>query len=528
MSKLFEPAAWIALIIAGIILFANLGGFPLFDPDEPVYAETGREMLQFHDFVSPRIYGQYWYDKPPMYYWLVAASFQAIGDGEFAARLPSAICALGCVAAVFRFGAEAFGLRGGLFSALILATSAEFIYLGKAAVTDMTLTFFLTMSMLSFCRREYLKFFFFAGLATVTKGPIGILFPIAAALPALFLPGDFVVIRRSRILLGGLIYAIVAVPWYFWMWRLHGAAFIDTFIGFHNITRFTTPEHPEGAVWWYFIPVLILGFFPWTAILVQAVWKSLFAPFSRSSVFEVSLGYSGPRLQAVLIFLNLWAAIVFIFFSISQTKLVSYIMPLYPPLALICGWYIDQICDLRRGGRLIAWPLIFTFLAAGVFAGTVAGLKVVPELETATLGFAGILIVMVLLTWLWVWRRMIVRAFATIVIGITVIFVLVSYVAAPIAAPYMTASFITADFCRLYDGSSPVYVTKFLRPGFAYYSGLPGEEIKIGGLAQAVSIPGKAYYVVRQEDYNHLPESGRQLLTVLSAQKGRLLLLKER
>ncbi|MCC5468500.1 glycosyltransferase family 39 protein, partial [Pelosinus sp. Bkl1] len=122
----------IALIVcvAGILMFTFLGMHPLMDPDEPVYAETAREMLQFHDFISPRIYGDFWYDKPPMYYWLVAAAFKIFGVGEFSARFPSAFFAVGGSILAYLSGRKLFNERAGLLGALVLATSLEYFYLG--------------------------------------------------------------------------------------------------------------------------------------------------------------------------------------------------------------------------------------------------------------------------------------------------------------------------------------------------------------------------------------------------------------
>lgn len=130
------------LCVASVVTLAYLGHLPLLDPDEPVYAETAREMLQFQDFISPRIYGEFWYDKPPMYYWLVAVAFKIWGIGEFAARLPSALLAIGGSVVVYLSGRELFTERAGLLAGLVLTTSLEYFYLGKAAVTDITLTFF--------------------------------------------------------------------------------------------------------------------------------------------------------------------------------------------------------------------------------------------------------------------------------------------------------------------------------------------------------------------------------------------------
>lgn len=170
----------IVIFVASLIMFYNLGSVPLFDPDEPVYAETAKEMIKFNDFLSPRIFGEFWYDKPPMYYWLVAAAFKLFGISEFTARVPSALLAVVCAGYIYRACSRLFDQTVGLLSALVLATSIEFFYLGKAAVTDITLTFYLTVALISFLEKRFYLFYIGAALATLTKGPIGILFPAAS------------------------------------------------------------------------------------------------------------------------------------------------------------------------------------------------------------------------------------------------------------------------------------------------------------------------------------------------------------
>ena len=137
----FGAEFWAVLIVAVFIMFFQLGSYPLLDPDEPVYAQTAREMAASGDLLSPRIYGEYWYDKPPMYYWLVAAASTLFGAGEFASRFPSALLAVAGSVYLYLSVSRLLSIRAGVLSALVLTTSLEYFYLGKAAVTDMTLTF---------------------------------------------------------------------------------------------------------------------------------------------------------------------------------------------------------------------------------------------------------------------------------------------------------------------------------------------------------------------------------------------------
>ena len=177
MNRIEKGSLLVLAIIVAFNIFFGLGSIPLLDPDEPVYAETAREMIQFNDYLSPRIYNEYWFDKPPMYYWLVAGSMHVFGDSEFAARFPAAVMAFLTVIMLYCSVTRLFNEKAGFWSALVLATSVQFFYLGKAAVTDTTLVFFLTGALLCYLHKKYWLMYVCMALATVTKGPIGIVFP---------------------------------------------------------------------------------------------------------------------------------------------------------------------------------------------------------------------------------------------------------------------------------------------------------------------------------------------------------------
>ncbi|HMM20290.1 MAG TPA: glycosyltransferase family 39 protein [Selenomonadales bacterium] len=511
MSQRFGWGVLVIVVISLFIMFFNLGAIPLLDPDEPVYAETAREMIAFDDFLSPRIYGEYWYDKPPMYYWLVAGAFKVFGVNEFAARFPSALLAVVCVLYVYAAGTRLFNERAGLAGALVLTTSIEFFYLGKAAVTDITLTLFLTVALLAFIEKRYYLLYLATGLATVTKGPVGFLFPGAIILLFLAATRDFAVVRKMKLPSGVLLFAVVALPWYGLMYSIHGNAFVETFIGFHNITRFTSPEHPEVAMWYYFVPVLMLGFLPWTAILAQSVWAAL------------TSGYNHSR---QLLFLILWAAFIFLFFTVSETKLVSYILPMYPPLALVTGWYLDRLWDRRNGARVISWPVLSTVLLGAFGAGLIYGVRVMPELATGAIAAAGLFALTIIGTWYFILRRDVDRAFWLQICSMVLFSVILMTLLLPQAAIAFHSRDIAQEFTARYDGTSPVYIIKQLRPGFAYYSGVYGSELEPEGLPRLLAEKQRVFLVVGALEYQEFSEAQRQSLQVLATVHEKMLLLK--
>jgi 4-amino-4-deoxy-L-arabinose transferase-like glycosyltransferase len=504
----------VILVVANILMFSYLGSQPLLDPDEPVYAETAREMLQVHDFISPRIYGDFWFDKPPMYYWLVAGAFKIFGIGEFSARFPSAFFAVGGAILVYLSGRKLFTERAGLLAALVLVTSLEYFYLGNAAVTDMTLTFSLTAALLSFLHRKYYLLYGFAALAVVTKGPVAIFFCGVIIGLYLVLTGNLKTMKRMKLVSGGALFAVIALPWYVAMYSLHGMAFIDTFLGFHNVTRFLQPEHVSGAIWYYYIPVLFLGFFPWTAFLAQA--------------FFAGLKEKGEH-RHTCVFLVIWASVVFLFFSISQTKLVSYILPMYPPLAILVGYYFDKAWTEKRHQALkwsaISFGVVVSFLIAGLFyAGTVVTAELMFSVKVMTVSLA-LLTAFVLFQ---SFRHNFRAVFTTHVLGMIIFLVFLMTQILPLVAPAVSVKQFVNEFKQHYDGQAPVYVEKFYRPGFMYYSGMAGTELKSEKLQAAVfDENSKAYFIIQKKKYEKLSPELQNKLRVLAAQEDKILFVRE-
>lgn len=508
---------WLNLVlivgIAGIITFSYLGSLPLFDPDEPVYAETAREMLQYQDFISPRIYGEFWYDKPPMYYWMVAGAFTIFGTGEFAARFPSALLAVAGIVLVYLSGRKLFTERAGLLAALILATSLEYLYLSKAAVTDMTLTFFLTAALLAFLHKRDYLFYGCAALAVVTKGPIGLLFSGAIISLYVVLTNNCALLWRMKMASGAAVFLLIALPWYLIMYHYHGMAFVETFFGFHNMTRFLQPEHPTAALWYYYIPVLIFGFFPWIAFLVQAV--------------AAALKEKGDSRNNIT-FMVIWSSVVFIFFSVSQTKLVSYILPMYPPLALLVGWYIDKAWSENRYGVLtwaaISMSVVIAVLVAGLFY---TGRMLTPQLMGPVAVTAITFILMLLFVWWMSYHRNFRGVITVNVVGMIVFTIILMTQIFPAVTQLFSMKGFVNEFKQHYDGNAPVYVAKFYRPGFMFYSGLPGAEIKPQEpLASVLDQNGKAYFIVRKTEYQKLSPSLQSRVQVLANQEDKILLAR--
>ncbi len=510
----FKKPLWVMLVLTILTIFINLGDIPLLDPDEPVYGETPKEMIMFNDYISPRIYGEFWYDKPPMYYWLVAGAYKLLGINEFATRVPSALLAVICVSVVYYMTAKLFDQRTGIISGVVLATSLEFFYLAKAAVTDMTLTLFLTVSLFCFFRRKYYMFYLFSGLATLTKGPIG-LFPGIIVIIWLAVTHRFAEIRRMKLIQGIMVWLLVVMPWYGAMYAIHGMDFINGFIGINNILRFATPEHVETAGWYFFIPVLLLGFFPWSSLLIPAITAAVKARTTAN--------------HGILSFLLVWAAFIFLFFSISSTKLVTYILPMFPALAVIVGWYISSCWeDWRLTGQRLIWPIVLTIVALLLIGAIIKGSTLIPGVATGGLvGLAIVLGMMPILVWWFLSRRNVEKAFwgqALMMVAVSVL--LFNIILPPVAAGLHTRE-IARQFVSIYDGKTPVYIMKFMRPGFAFYANMYGLEMRTDkDISSVIATTDTAYLIIQQSDYQLLSNAEKGQLTLVTYLNDKLILLK--
>jgi 4-amino-4-deoxy-L-arabinose transferase-like glycosyltransferase len=351
---------WIALILATLFVcyFSHLGALGFVGPDEPRYAWIARDMAETGDWVTPRLYGQPWFEKPVLYYWGAAASFKLFGVSEAAARLPSAVSALLATLAVGWLAWRLYGAETARWLLLLLPTTAGMIGFSHAASTDMPFSGMLTIAMvcaaviLGLTRNDdspviaqtpWLAtglFGVFLGLAVLAKGPAAIILSGGAVFFwALFT-------RRWRDAFGCFhpvaiaAFCLSALPWYLLCVR-RNPGFFRVFIIEHNFKRFLTPEFQHLQPFWYYIPILIVTFFPWSALLFSA---------ARDAI-------TGCRLpgqdKATILFLSCWAAFTVVFFSASKSKLPGYILPAVPALGVLMANAIAF--HFRRKNSISRW-----------------------------------------------------------------------------------------------------------------------------------------------------------------------------
>lgn len=353
----------VLLTVVGVGLFLWRLGHPgLMDPDEGRYAEIAREMLLLRDWLIPRLNFLPYLEKPPLGYWLTALSFAVFGLKEWAARLPPALAALAGLYLAYGLGRALGGERQGYWGALVLATSSGYLIMGRLLTLDMTFTFFLNLGIalgylaLSRKREPLWPWAFGAlALAVMVKGPVALVLAGLMGLAGALLQGP----QALRTLVRPRCWALLAVlvlPWFGYVaWRY--PPFLGFFLWEHHVERYLNGTHYHAEPWWYFGPVLLAFFLPWTGLLP---WV---------------LGHRAGSDSRDRWFLILWAGLVLAFFSFSRGKLAPYILPALLPLALLVGQELAAISAAGQGLKrqpglrltLGIWALILWVLAALYF-----------------------------------------------------------------------------------------------------------------------------------------------------------------
>ncbi|HEC12067.1 MAG TPA: glycosyltransferase family 39 protein [Acidiferrobacteraceae bacterium] len=337
----------------GISFFFNIHTLPLFDLDEGAFSEATREMFLHGDFISTTLNGEPRYDKPILVYWLQALSTRAFGFSEIGFRLPSAIAASAWVLVIYGFVRQIKDERTGLYAGLMTATALQVSLIGRAAIADSLLNLFITVAL--FCiylyyqnpnRRLLYMGFAAMGLGFLTKGPVAVLIPLVTSALFFSLRGRFRGWYKAAFDLRGLLlFTLIAAPWYGAQTLRQGQAFIEGFFFRHNLDRFQGPMEGHGGSLLYYLPVLIIGLLPFTAVL-----------FKAASCFKQD------RQSDLGLFLWCWFLFVLVFFSFSGTKLPHYIVYAYPAILILMATHIGHLRS--RLWALLPAVALFSFLAA--------------------------------------------------------------------------------------------------------------------------------------------------------------------
>ena len=360
------------LLLAVLLLVLEPGRVPLFEPDEGRYAEIPREMLATRDFLTPRLNGVLYFEKPPLYYWSVAASLAILGPTEMAVRLPGKLAAAFMVLLAVAFARRRWGMRTGLLAGLILATSILLVALARIALIDPMLSAALaaaTFAFVSFAegdaagdtgrsRRALYAFHAACAAAILLKGLVGVVLPGGAIVAWTLVTGRWRTLQRVFSPGPLLLFFALAVPWHVAM-ALRHPDFLQFYFVHEQFQRFATTEHRRTGPAVYFIPVLVAGFLPWTAFFGR--FRESWPGFTRGAW----------RARSTEGFLWIWAALVFAFFSASQSKLIPYVLPIWPALSVLLALGIERArargAEFRGDRRLTALFFGLLFAAAAAY-----------------------------------------------------------------------------------------------------------------------------------------------------------------
>jgi 4-amino-4-deoxy-L-arabinose transferase-like glycosyltransferase len=358
------------LLVVGTLLGYGLGERALWEPDEGRYSEIPREMVLTGDYVTPRINGVKYFEKPPLFYWAQAGAIHVLGLNEWALRLWPALFALFGVLTVYVAGRRLFDRRTGLFAASVLATSLMYFYLGRTITLDMAVSVLLSAGLLAFLlgtraspgpRRRWLMWTFYvcAALATLTKGLIGIVIPVIIIGTWMLLLHNWRVLQQMYLPSGLALFLIITAPWHILV-SVANPEFPNFYFIHEHLLRFTTRINQRYEPMWFFLPVLLVGWLPWVAFLGQALR------------FNLPSSWAARQEHSETLFLNLWAGLVFVFFSLSDSKLWPYILPMFPPVALLLGRYFAHAWtnEKLRGLRTGYWAVLGMGIAlAAILSG---------------------------------------------------------------------------------------------------------------------------------------------------------------
>jgi 4-amino-4-deoxy-L-arabinose transferase-like glycosyltransferase len=341
------PLLLLALTVA-LAFFLNLGNAPLFDRDEGAFSEATREMMESGNYVSTTLNGEPRYDKPILTYWVQAVGVGLLGWNEWGMRLHSALAAVLWVLAVWAFARREWDEPTGWAAGMITATTFWVMIIGRAATADALLNLFLTLTLFDLYRfwkqnrrAPLYRVFLWSGLGFLTKGPVAVAVPLAAAFLLALVRGQLP--RYFRAIFnpaGWIIFLAVAAPWYVAVYLRDGQAFVDGFFLRHNLNRFADTMQGHGGALWYFVPVILLVLLPHTSLFLRTLRR---------------VGSAGR--SDLELFLWLWFAFVFVFFSVSSTQLPHYILYGATPLFLLMARYRE---DLRSRFLTLLPALLLT------------------------------------------------------------------------------------------------------------------------------------------------------------------------
>jgi 4-amino-4-deoxy-L-arabinose transferase-like glycosyltransferase len=376
---------WLLIVVA-IVWFSNLEYRTLIKPDEGRYAEIPREMVVSGDWVTPRLNDLKYFEKPPLQYWATATAYTVFGEHQWTSRLWAGFTGFAGLLMVWFVGMRLFGREAAGYAAMLLGSSMLYVMMGHINTLDMGVTFFITLGIFALLlgqsetdinRQRNWMLLAWAGmaLAVLSKGLMGIILPGTAVFLYCMVQRDLAVLKRMNWLPGIAIFLLITAPWFYLVMKAN-PEFFGRFFIYEHYTRFTTKDLGRYQPWYYFVPILLAGALPWTVLMLDTLYR-----IAMGKQLERSRGYHAFNPEH---FLLIWVVFIYVFFSISGSKLPSYLLPMFPAMALLMG---SRIAQMRE--RVLFWQiapvlpvaLLFLVLAfrVGKFADTPSQMALYPH-----------------------------------------------------------------------------------------------------------------------------------------------------
>jgi len=505
-SKYLKQIVILLALAYFCFMFGN-GLISLSIPDEVFYAQTAKEMLQQHSWMTPYLFGQPQFEKPIFLYWLLKLGFLVFGINSFAARFFPALFGMFGVAAVYLLGVIGFKDKQKAFiSAIILMTCGLYIGLARTVFTDLIFSVFILLSLLSFYGGYSFKekkglgilfFFVFAALAVLSKGPLGLIIPLLTVAVFLFIKKDIKFLMNKYSFWGFLVFSLISFPWYILMYKLYGNAFIVEFFYNDHLRRIIEAEHRSNDSW-YFYPFSIFGcIFPWSIFLVMTL-------FSLPK-------YLRENNNSFCLFLISWIAVIFVIFQIAHSKLISYIFPLFPALALLAGGFIIDEVSKKRFSRQIYSALLLSlipiFLVPVLLIIVSSGfkdylIKYIPLFATVYL-FIGIFFVYGLFMLFWILKKKFLKSIYGLALFLPLLLYLIAFSRPDIEA-YLSPQKTCEYLLKNYKIDNAILSSKFFVRGVKYYT---DKEVAV------IDMPGTPFFSAHPVPFLNTPEKVRDFLS---------------
>ncbi len=475
--------AWLALAVFALIAFSfMIGSYPLTDRDETLYSQVSRELLDHGDWWTLYWQGKPWFIHAPLSMWMQAAMFKAFGVHEWSARLPSVIFGVGLVMLTAALGSFLFNRKTGLYAGLIMVTSPMVYMISRMSILDAPFVFFITLSILLFIiawrnqdRRLYPAFWLSLGFATLGKGLWGMALPLMIAFLYAITDSKRKQLLDWRIYASAVMWAAVVVPWLAIGAQRHGKDFLDPILVTNTYARLTTSVCSHKGPWWFYLPIAIVGLFPWSVLWARGFFSM-----------------KGDNAR----FFALWIIPAMILHSAARTKLPNYLLPFVPALVVMLAAYIAE--SKRRLPQAIALPIIGTTLALALIFGVQSAKNISLHINTvatatymiAVYGIAGIALV-----------RSKDYGVQIAAVGMALILSLI-----PVACEKAYTEFGPSNIAkeaRLAAGTGPVMTLSntSCEGGIYFYAGKPFiEPENLDGLVRAVSEQKGRYAVVLEHE----------------------------